>query len=277
MIDSKAIARHYAPGGLLAAIERGVNASGSDLDSITTEQLARVDEFHIGGRQASGNFLDQLDIGAEHRVLDIGCGLGGTARFVAERYGAAVDGIDLTEEFVVTGNALCRWTGLDSRIELRCGDATATGLATDSFDCAYLLHVGMNIRDKATLFAEVQRLLRPGALFGIYDVMGSDTDAFEYPVPWATEPDHSAVVDPDTYRAELSAAGFQLLAERDRREFALEFFAQLKRATNTRAGPPPLGLHLTMGRDALAKMHNMITNIQAGLVSPVEMIARKSS
>ena len=275
MTDPNAIEQHYAPQGLLAAIEQGVAALGSSTDAVTTEQLARVDEFHIGGRQASADFLDQLDISDAHQVLDIGCGLGGAARFVAERYGAVVDGIDLTAEFVDTGNALCRWTGLDDRVALRCGNATATALAADSVDRAYLLHVGMNIPDKAALFSEAHRLLRPGGLFGIYDVMGSDADGFEYPVPWAAEPAHSALESTDAYRSALSAAGFELLAERDRREFALEFFARLKQAMDASAGPPPLGLHLTMGRDALAKMRNMITNIQAGRISPVEMIARK--
>ena len=213
LTDPNAIAQHYAPDGLLAAIERGVVALGSSTDSVTTEQLARVDEFHIGGRQASVDFLDQLDISGDHQVLDIGCGLGGAARFVAERYGAGVDGVDLTAEFVDTGNALCRWTGLDERVALRCGDATTTGLAAGSFDRAYLLHVGMNIPDKAALFTEVHRLLRPGGLFGIYDVMGSDADGFAYPVPWAAEPAHSAVVDAAAYRDALATAGFELLAE----------------------------------------------------------------
>jgi len=75
------------------------------------------------------------------------------------------------------------------------------------------------------------------------------------------------------YRDALAAAGFELLAARDRRDFALELFAQLKQATDAGAGLPPLGLHLAMGRDALAKMHNMIANIEAGRVSRVEMIA----
>lgn len=275
MTDPAAISRHYSPGELLADIERGVITLCGSTDQVTTEQLARVDEFHIGGRQASMDFLDQLDINASHQVLDIGCGLGGAARFVAERYGAVVEGVDLTAEFVDTGNVLCKWTGLDGQITLRCGDATDCGLPSASIDRAYLLHVGMNIPDKAALFAEVYRLLRPGGLFGVYDVMGSDGDGFAFPVPWAAEAAHSAVASPESYRQALASAGFERVTERDRREFALAFFAQLKQATDTGAGPPPLGLHLTMGRDALAKMDNMISNIQAGRISPVEMIARK--
>jgi ubiquinone/menaquinone biosynthesis C-methylase UbiE len=54
-----------------------------------------------------------------------------------------------------------------------------------SFDGAYMLHVGMNIEDKEKLASEVARVLRPGSVFGIYDVMRTGPGELAYPVPWA--------------------------------------------------------------------------------------------
>jgi len=101
------ITNHYTHGGLLQAIREGVQKLGKTIDSIDVDDLGPVDEFHIGGRVATEGFLDQLDIDAAHHVVDVGCGLGGGSRFAADRYGCRVTGVDLTREYVETGNELC--------------------------------------------------------------------------------------------------------------------------------------------------------------------------
>jgi ubiquinone/menaquinone biosynthesis C-methylase UbiE len=158
-------------------------------------------------------------------------------------------GIDLTPEFVETGKDLCRWVGLDNSISLHQGSALAMPFADRAFDCAYMLHVGMNIDDKAKLCSEVSRVLRSNALFGIYDVMRIGEGELTYPVPWATTAASSAVAKPAQYREALEAAGLSVIAERNRRDFALAFFDQLRAKTAAAAGPPPLGLHILMGRN----------------------------
>src|SRR6516164_578228 len=96
------VSQHYTHGNLVAAIRGGVESLGKTINSMTVDDLAPVDEFHIGGRQASEDFLSQLDLTSEKQVLDVGCGLGGAARFVASHYGCQVTEIDLTPEFVET-------------------------------------------------------------------------------------------------------------------------------------------------------------------------------
>jgi hypothetical protein len=71
----------------------------------------------------------------------------------------------------------------------------------------------------------------------------------------------------------LVAAGFEVVKERDRRDFALEVFAQM-RARGAAAGPAPLGLHIVMGASAALKVRNMIGDISSGLIAPTEMICR---
>ena len=138
-----------------------------------------------------------------------------------------------------------------------------------------MLHVGMNIADKATLCAEVARVLQPGAPFGIYDVMRTGEGELAFPLPWAATPSSSAVGTLEDYRIALELAGLTVIAERERRDFALAFFDQLRARTSAAGGPPPLGLHLLMGRTTPEKVENMIRNITAGRIAPVEIIARK--
>jgi ubiquinone/menaquinone biosynthesis C-methylase UbiE len=276
MLTQQDISTHYTHGELIAAIRAGIEALGKTTDSITLNDLAALDEFHIGGRQASRHFLDQLGLASDKHVLDVGCGLGGAARFAASHYRCRVDGIDLTPEYVETGRAICQWVGLDDRISLHQGSALSLPFAGSAFDCAYMLHVGMNIDNKVKLCSEIARVLRPGAVFGIYDVMKTGEGELTFPVPWATTAQSSAVAEPAQYRSALEASGFELTAELNRRDFALAFFDELQAKTMAAGGPPPLGLHILMGRNAADKIRNMIANISTGLIAPVEMIARKA-
>ncbi len=275
MTDHTAVAAHYTRDDLLSAILTGIQQLGKTVATVSIEDLAPVDEFHIGGALATRAFLDQVAIAGDDHVLDIGCGIGGASRFAADAYGCRVTGIDLTPRYVATGEALCSWLGLDSRVELILGNALAMDFAPESFDQAFMLHVGMNIADKATLAGQVWRALKPGGVFGIYDVMRTGSEELVFPVPWASVPGTSVVSSPDEYREALAAAGFVVESERDRRDFAIEFFQRLRAGEGNR-GPPPLGLHLLMGPDAPLKIANMIDNIARGTVSPVEVIARKT-
>ncbi len=272
MSDRNQVAQHYTHGSLLDTIRAAVRALGKTEDTTSVEDLAPIDEFHIGGRQASIDFLDQLRLSEHHHVLDVGCGLGGTSRFVASRYGARVSGIDLTSEYVSTGEKLCSWVGLSGRITLHQGSALDMPFDSGSFDGAYMMHVGMNIPDKRTLFSEVRRVLRPGAFFGVYDVMRTGKGELSYPLPWATTARVSAVASPEEYSDALGSAGFELLAKRERRDFALDFFEKLRaKATGV---PPALGLHILMGESTSKKLQNMIDGIRSGLVAPVEFMLR---
>jgi ubiquinone/menaquinone biosynthesis C-methylase UbiE len=275
MPEVNEVSKHYGHGALTQAIRSGLALQGKSTDTVTIDDLAPVDEFHIGGRRASEDFLDQLAFSNQTKVLDVGCGLGGAARFVANRYGSQVTGIDLTEEYVETGNTLCKWVGLDERISLHQGSALAMPFTERSFNGAYMLHVGMNIEGKEKLADEVARVLEPGSVFGIYDVMRTGPGDLAFPVPWATTPGLSAVADSDRYKSALQKAGFNILAERNRREFALAFFTDLRAKTAVASGPPPLGLHVLMGENTPEKVQNMIDNISRGLIAPVELIARK--
>ena len=248
-------------------------AAGKDLNHLTPKDLAPVDEFHVGGRLATVAFAEQFGPRPGMRLLDIGCGLGGAARYFAQEHGCRVTGIDLSAEYVNVTNALAARVGLDERVSCELGSALALPFEPESFDGAYMFHVGMNIEDKSKLFAEVRRVLAPSGLFGIYDVMRLADGELSFPVPWASGPESSFVADAASYRRLLQGAGFEVLKERDRRDFALGIFAQM-RAKGAAAAPAPLGLHIVMGANAAQKVKNMIGDISAGLIVPTEMICR---
>ncbi|MBE0625853.1 MAG: class I SAM-dependent methyltransferase [Burkholderiales bacterium] len=271
MQTEQLVAQHYAHGSLEQTILNALAAAGKDLNRLTPKDLAPVDEFHVGGRLATVAFAEQFDPQPGMRLLDIGCGLGGAARYFAQEHECSVSGIDLSGEYVEVANALAARVGLGARVSCRQGSALALPFAPGSFDAVYMFHVGMNIEDKSRLFAEVRRVLAPSGRFGIYDVMRLAGGDLSYPVPWASGPESSFVAEPATYRGLLAAAGFEVLKERVRRDFALEVFAQM-RAKGAAAGPAPLGLHIVMGATAAQKVKNMIGDITSGLIAPTEMI-----
>jgi ubiquinone/menaquinone biosynthesis C-methylase UbiE len=273
MATDNPVERHYGRAGIAAAIRAGFAALGKAPETATIDDLSAVDEFHIGGRQATAEVLGQLGLAGHHRVLDIGSGIGGAARFAAQTYGCRVDGIDLTAEYVETAAELSRWVGLGDRVSFRQASALDLPFDAATFDGAFMLHVGMNIADKQRRFAEVARVVKPEATVGIYDVMATADEEIDFPVPWASVRSLSAVDTPETYKALLRAAGFAVVAERNRRDFALAFFEALRARMAGAGGPPPLGLHIVMGPDAATKIGNMIANIQAGRIAPVEIVA----
>lgn len=276
MSNDKEISEHYLHGNLLEAIQASIAKLGKTVDSVTIEDLAPVDEFHIGGRLATDNLLEQLSFSEKDHILDVGCGLGGASRFVANKLNNCVTGIDLTQEYIDVGKALCTWVGLDKQVTLHQGSALSMPFEDETFDGAIMLHVGMNIEDKSKLFAEIYRVLRPGASIGVYDVMLINDGELAYPVPWATENINSKLATPDQYRQALINAGFNTSKENVRRDFAIEFFKQMKVKTEANSGPPPIGLHILMQESTAVKVQNMIENIAKNLIAPVEIIAQKS-
>ena len=275
METGQTVAEHYAHGSLEQAILDALSVGGKDPSHLTHTDLTPVDEFHIGGREATIDLAQQLPFRPGSHVLDIGCGLGGASRYFAQERGCRVTGIDLTEDYVRVAGLLAARVGLSDRISYRHGSALALPFAPQSFDGAYMLHVGMNIRDKAVLFAEVHRVLKQDGTFAIYDVM-RETEGGElaFPVPWASRPGISFVDGPATYRSLLERAGFVVQVERSRRDFPIDFFRQMRARAAASGGPPSLGLHILMGASAPQKVANMISNLEAGLIAPTEVISR---
>jgi SAM-dependent methyltransferase len=269
------IAALYRHGSLEQALLAALAAAGKDSNKLTVDDLAAADEFHIGGRQTTVDLAAEIAPAAGMHIIDIGCGLGGPSRFFAQNYDCRVTGVDLSDEYVITAASLSRRVALDSKVHYRVASALELPFPANSFDAAYMQHVGMNIADKERLFHEVHRVLKDGATFALYDIMRTGDGPFSFPVPWASSEAESFVEVPEVYRALLSADGFELVKERNRAQLALEVYRARAANLSNKGGLPPLGTHILMGASAPQKIANMVAMLEAGTIAPVEMICRR--
>ena len=273
----KQVADYYTHGKLEDKIAGVLRSAGKNFDQLGTEDLAPIDEFHLGGLEATEALAGFMHLRSGMHLLDVGCGIGGPARYFAER-GCQVTGIDLTEEFIALATRLTRRVKLEHKATFRQASALDLPFAADTFDGAYEIHVGMNIADKAGVFREVARVLKPGARFAIYDLMrgkdvpGNDS-TLAFPVPWAQTPETSFVASVDDYRRGLEAAGFHVEHQRDRRQFAIEFMQRMM--SKAASGPPVLGVHVLMGEQAPSMLKNVYMAIVSGGLVPMELVAIK--
>jgi len=273
MTVEQQVARHYGHRDLEANILAALKQAGKDVAHLTIDDLAGLDEFHLGWREQTARLARDGQLSAGQHVLDIGSGIGGPARYFAERHQCRVTGLDLTPEFVAAAEMLTQRCGLAGKASFKVGSALAMPFAAESFDAACLIHVGMNIADKPALFAETRRVLQPGGRFAVYDVMATGDVPLTYPMPWSETPEMSFVASPARYREWLKAAGFVLEAEHDRRDSVLEQVKAM-RARAAAEGPPVLGLHVIMGPQAKIRLQNVMAALEQGHIAPIEMILR---
>lgn len=270
----RAVAQHYGDADLWTRIRAGLDTAGIALDRLHPDDLAPVDEFHIGGRKATARAVASMSLRRDQHVLDVGCGIGGTARHLAQQVGCTVAGIDLAPEYIAVARKLTELTGLAESISYEVGTALDMPFERKSFDAAITIHVAMNISEREALYQEIARVLKPGATFCVYDVMRTSSDDLVFPVPWAQSEKTSHLRTPDEMRELLQGAGFEVHEVEDLTEAARDFFSQAVAAASD--GPPPLGIHVTIGASAPEKFANMLENVMSGRIAPILMVANKT-
>lgn len=265
---------HYAGSSDLAArIRNGLIAAGKDVERLQTMDLAVVDEFHIRGRQATLELAERMELTQGCHVLDIGSGLGGPARTLAETHGCRVTGIDLTRSFCEAATVISGWLGLSDKVRFVHGDATNPPFDAASFDAAMTIHVAMNIPAKDVLYASVRRVLKSGRIFAVYDVLQGEGGPVLFPVPWARDPSISHLATPDEMRALLPGAGFEILDEIDSTAASQAWFQEMA-ARMAKSGPPPLTFQSFLGEDFPRMARNQVQNLTEKRIRTVAYICR---
>lgn len=269
------VAEHYTRGDLGAVILDALEQAGKDIDNLSLEDLAPIDEFHIRGREATMELGRGLGLQSDMRVLDVGSGIGGPARHLAAAHGCRITGIDLTEEYCRTAAMLAERVGLSGRVDYRQANALALPFEDAAFDAAYTQHVAMNIGDKATLYGEVARVLKAGSRFAIYDILQGAGGEVIFPAPWAREPATSFLAAPEELRGLLEKAGFEVIGWRDTTSEGRAWFEARQRKI-AEQGRPKLGLHILLGPIFIEMAQNQVRNLAEDRIALIEAICHKN-
>jgi ubiquinone/menaquinone biosynthesis C-methylase UbiE len=275
MTNARAVEDHYTRSSLGDTILSALREAGKDLEHLTPDDLAPVDEFHSGQRNATVRLAQLAGVSGAEDVLDVGCGIGGPSRFLAKEFGCRVTGLDLTAEFIEVANMLARRTGLAGKVTYRQGNALDLPFPDASFDLVWSQNAAMNIADRDRLYAEMRRVLRPAGRLAIQDVAAGPGGEPYYPTPWAEDKSISFLFAPEVTREKLERAGFRVVAWHDPTRESLEQALARAKALETGASPP-LGLHILIGPNFPTVSRNMVRNLEEARITLINAVLERA-
>src|ERR1700756_4868717 len=267
MTDTQ-IHAQYSTGLSRRSIEQALIAAGKDLNGLEVADLGMVEDFHTMGCIATHQRVDLIPIPPSDQVLNAGTGIGGTARYVADRCGCKVTAVDLTADYCETARWLNRLVGLDEQITVRQADVTALPFGDAAFRVVFSQHVQMNVADKARLYREARRVLVSGGRLAMWDITRGERGELAYPLPWADRPDVSHLVTPDQLRATVESSGFAIDQWNDLTDQAGTIMQTLLTLP-----PSPLGLHAFV-EDFEQKALNLTHALADGRLRVVQGVAQ---
>lgn len=268
------IEAHYFTDGIASRVVAAARATVAPDAPLTPEILAPIDHFHGGGLAATRDLVALLAPQAGERLVDIGCGIGGPARWIAAQFGCHVPGIDLTPAFCAAGEALNAATGMTDKVRIVEGSALDLPFDPASFDRAYSQNVIMNIADKGGFYREAWRVLRPGGVLALSNLALGPNGPPHYPVPWATTEETSFLSTPDATAEDLHRAGFDIVRFDDTTAKSL-VTRKAQRLRLEAEGLPPLGLHIFMGPRMREMQINAALSQEEGRLLSIEVLVRK--
>jgi ubiquinone/menaquinone biosynthesis C-methylase UbiE len=276
-VDSdREVSSHYTRGDLLSRLDAALTGDGIDPAQPSIEALAPYDQFHSRGLEATVELARLIQAGGSSHILDIGSGIGGPARYFAQRFGCRVTGIDLTPEFCEVARHLTRLLNLEDRLAFELGSALAMPFAGASFDGAYSMNVSMNIADKAAFYREINRVLKPGAWLALSEVAKGEGSALDYPTPWARSAATSFLSTPEATRRGLVEAGFEVAQFRSTLEESRAFGARSRAMVERGEKPPNRAVALVHGEIASQLATNMSRGLLEGRIVPIEVLALRT-
>ena len=271
---SDAVKQHYARAGLGEAILAALTRAGKNTERIELDDLAPLDEFHLRGRAATLDLARAAGLRADQEVLDVGSGIGGPSLRIARDFGCRVTGVDLSEDYCRVATLLAERSGLAARCSYVAANALALPCADAAFDVGWSQHAAMNIADKPRLYREMNRVLRPGGVLALYDVLAEAGGPAILPAPWARSAETSFLVAPQELRRQLEAAGFAIADWHDDSEAVRAWFAA-RAARVAPAEPLALGVQLLLGAEFAVMARNQLRNLAERRIAVVRIIGRK--
>ncbi|MAJ07009.1 MAG: SAM-dependent methyltransferase [Crocinitomicaceae bacterium] len=259
---SESVQSHYFVSELYNNILDKLKTIGVDLNNVKRTDLSSVDEFHVRGLEVSKELAQQIT-SSNLKVLDVGCGLGGPARMIADEKSCTVTGLDLSQEFIDTAKALSKLVNLDSKTTFLKGDALDLPFERNSFDIVWTQHVQMNIFEKKKFYSEIFRVLKTGGKFLYYDIFKSSDNDINYPMPWASRQDLSHLIKIAELEKILNSIGFNSFSQKNQTNAGLASIKQMLSHIK-KFGPPIMGLNVLMGKDTKQKILNAFNHFDQG-------------
>ena len=267
-MDDEAINRYYGISGIFDSILNALESSGKDIRALKPEDLSPVDEFHTRGKESTIEIANLAHLQPHHSVLDVGCGLGGSARYIANEYGCSVVWIDLTDEYIDVASKLTEFVNLTDKVSFKQGSAVELPFPSENFDIVWTEHTQMNIADKEKFYGEMSRVLKPKGRLVFHDVFFGTAGSPYYPTPWAEHDSLSSLCTQEDAKSAIQQSNFVIKEWNDKSEQSLEFFKEAIKKTE-KSGPPLLGFQLLMGKTAKTKLLNIARNLEENRTSVV--------
>ncbi len=270
------ITGHYASGDLMDRLRAALIDDGVDPERPSIAALAPHDQFHGRGLEATEELADGLSIASVDHLLDVGSGIGGPARYLADRFGCRVTGIDLTAEFCDAALRLTDIVGLQHLLAFHERNALAMPFEDGSFDGAYSMNVSMNIADKDGLYREIHRVLKPGGWLALSELAQGPGGEVDYPTPWAADAGSSFLATPEATSDRLEAVGFTVEAVHDKRAASLASGARAREIVESGGKAPHRAVTLIHGEARAAIMSaNVSRAVADAALIPIEVHCRK--
>ncbi len=256
------IENHYLKEELFEDIISRLIEQGINLEKVKRSDIAGADEFHVRGAAVSKELANSINLNGVS-VLDVGCGLGGPCRMLADEYNCQATGIDLSNEYIRTAKELSKLVNLDSKTTFIQGDATSLPFDDNTFDVIWTQHVQMNIPDKEKFYSEISRVLKVGGHFLYYDILKKEDGEVNYPMPWASTSDLSFLFKEVEMGSFLKQSGLTKEQSTDQTQAGIDFFNALV-AKLKEFGSLKMGLNVLMGETTKPKLMNLLTHLKSG-------------
>ena len=208
-------------------INNELEALGLGADApLKVDDLTAFDQYHYLGTSAVDQAIDALGIDAASRVLEIGSGIGGPARYIAQRTGAHVAALELQPDLHQTAESLTRRCDLAGRVSQRCGNILDGAPAGSPFDAILSFLVFLHIPERGRLFDVCRQSLKQGGSMFIEDFVLRRVASIEEQNALRVKVLCPYLPDAETYRNHLEEAGFAVDRYEDMTESWKEFTAQ---------------------------------------------------
>lgn len=272
------VRQHYHARDLIKKIDAGLTAAGKNPELLQVKDLARVDQLHTGGARATLALVEKAGISPDSHILDAGCGLGGSSRLLASTFGCRVTGIDLSTTYIDAAKTLTLRTGLSQKIKFLAGSILDLPWDGSTFDAVLCQHILMNIQDKQAAAQQFFKVLKPGGVLLLHEIVKGTHPDLALPVPWAASDTISFLESWNNLAAHFDANGFNIDEVVDTTGAGCRYWQKAREFAPKKAGTPlSLGPHLVFGKNASHFPFTMSHNFENNSIGLVEAVLFKKS